>query len=136
MNASESLRSMLDQGKSLALQFDAEWENGTGYYDGLVDVVLPKVEGFDFYHCIDPHQRLILIMPTAFGNIIVFERFSDGARGAVVGNVPSVLKGFLPYGQWSTDAVENVFAYPYRMPSAVAKLHKFILEMEKTNAAD
>lgn len=70
--------------------FNSKWANGTGYYDGLVDV---PFEGTAVRAFKDPSDRWGLILPTKAGNLVIFQRFSDGQSGVVVSNYHENLRG-------------------------------------------
>lgn len=73
--------------------FDPKWNNGTGYYDHLVKENFLKPRG-TILKCLDPEtKRRILIVTTRFGNVVVFDRFSQignswDDQGVFVSNVP------------------------------------------------
>jgi hypothetical protein len=104
MNGSEMLEKLHARCEN-KIDFKSEWENGTGYLDGAVHMQLKGADG-TVYASVDDHQRKIILVKTCFGNVVVFQRYKDGAHGAVVGNVPSELRTWLPTGAWSADALE------------------------------
>ena len=72
------------------VEFDPEWANGTGYYDGATGV---PFEGTAVRHFIDQADRVGLILPTKAGNLIMFQRFTNGDKGVVVANYHRNLNG-------------------------------------------
>ena len=72
------------------VEFDPKWANGTGYYDGLTAV---PFEGTYVRHFIDQADRIGLILPTKAGNLIMFQRYTDGSNGVVVSNYHDNLRG-------------------------------------------
>lgn len=79
------------------LDFDAEWANGTGYYDGLVHEVLPGSKEIkpsnsasNLYISVDTAGRLILVALAPTGNIVLFNRYNNNPE-IMVANVPSAL---------------------------------------------
>lgn len=70
--------------------YNPEWANGTGYYDGLTDV---PFEGTAVRAFKDPSDRWGLILPTKAGNLVIFQRFSDGQSGVVVSNYHERIRG-------------------------------------------
>ena len=72
------------------IEYDAKWENGTGYFDALAEV---KFEGTAVRNFIDPSNRIGIILPTDAGNLVIFQRFSDGQGGIVVSNCSTKLRG-------------------------------------------
>lgn len=110
MNGSEMLEKIYARCEN-KIEFKSEWANGTGYLDGAVSEKLDGVDG-TVYISIDDRQRKIILVKTCFGNVVVFQRYSNGEHGAVVGNVPRELRTWLPTGAWSADALEmNVNTY-------------------------
>ena len=72
------------------VEFNPEWSNGTGYFDGLVDV---PFEGVGIRHFIDKANRVGLILPTKAGNLVMFQRYTNGGSGVVVSNYHQNLRG-------------------------------------------
>lgn len=72
------------------IEYDPKWSNGTGYFDGLTDV---PFEGTAVRHFIDPTDRFGIILPTAAGNLVIFQRFSGGQGGIAVSNYSDKLRG-------------------------------------------
>lgn len=72
------------------VEFDPKWANGTGYYDGIAEV---DFEGTYVRHFIDGSNRHGLILPTRAGNLVMFQRYSDGGNGVVVANYHDNLRG-------------------------------------------
>lgn len=72
------------------IEFDPEWANGTGYYDGIVDV---QFEDVGVRHFIDKSDRIGLVLPTRAGNLVMFQRYSAGGSGVVVSNYHQNLRG-------------------------------------------
>ena len=72
------------------VEFDPEWANGTGYYDGLTDI---HFEGVGIRHFIDKANRVGLILPTKAGNLVMFQRYTNGGSGVVVSNYHQNLRG-------------------------------------------
>lgn len=63
------------------IPFEDKWKNGTGYYDGALDI--PMVPG-TMVKSYDPtSDRLLAIIGCAGGNIVVHERYSDGNTAGV-----------------------------------------------------
>ena len=90
----------LDQFTSVTgsfLRFDPKWKNGTGYLNGLQNAKGLVEEG-KFAKCIDDHGRKVLIVGTAVGNVVIFERFTSTEEqpcNVFVLNCPSVIKCLL-----------------------------------------
>jgi hypothetical protein len=63
------------------IPFNTDWKNGTGYYDGALDI--PMVQG-NVVKSYDPtSDRLLVIIGCAGGNIVVHERYSGGNTAGV-----------------------------------------------------
>jgi len=66
--------------------FNLEWNNGTGYYDGAI------MSGFGLRpgklaKSYDPNsRRRIIFIGTRFGNLVLFERYTDGKNAIYVHN--------------------------------------------------
>lgn len=56
------------------LEYEPEWANGTGYFDGLAR---KKLEPGKTYASTDPAGRAILACATRRGNIVAFQRYCD-----------------------------------------------------------
>lgn len=96
-------------GELIVLESEATytWENGTGYFDGAVMVPIVP-EGFKYAAARDRHGRLLLVVATAVGNVVLFERYvGDGLTvpDITTANVPSCLRAILPQGAWSRDDI-------------------------------
>lgn len=71
------------------IPFNAEWNNGTGYYNGACKgddkVVLAAGE---MAKCISPmpNNRKMIFVGTPVGTVVVFERFTDGDKGIYMFN--------------------------------------------------
>lgn len=61
--------------------FEDKWKNGTGYYDGALDIHMAQGDMVKSY---DPtSDRLLVIIGCAGGNIVVHERYGDGNTAGV-----------------------------------------------------
>lgn len=88
-----------------SLPFSKEWENGTGYFDGLtMDESLDELP-HGLYKCVDPFGRAMVIVISNYYPVVFFERFTDPFMKKVVINVPRELQidgnyvsKFLGYG--------------------------------------
>lgn len=96
------------------VEFNPGWNNGTGYLDGAVHgehapVLAPgKVAKFT-----TNNARRGLMLGTPFGNIVVFERYTNGESGIVVKNIPDEIRctGFFPAADMNYDQVNKTFGY-------------------------
>lgn len=84
--------------------------NGTGYLDGLVKRALGHPAGTILRAWTgDTNNRRVLILVTALGNVVFFERYTGGDRGIVVSNAPDALRHFVPSGAATADNIAMVF---------------------------
>jgi hypothetical protein len=137
MNASEMLLNLVGKEKVVQIEFKPQWRNGTGYFDGAVHEELVGEFG-TVYTCTDEEsRRVLLICKTQFGNVVIFQRYSDGDKGVVTGNFSTRLKAFLPSGAWSANDVEHWFApWSTNIGETVEYLRKcFELDQKKADAA-
>lgn len=71
-----------------------EWNNGTGYLNGAVDgKYAPVLKVGQSCSSTLKDGRIAVMVGTMYGNIVVFQRYTNPERGYVVSNVPSELKG-------------------------------------------
>lgn len=61
-----------------------EWNNGTGYFDGAIEGI--QVDAGSIAYGITENDRLIVIVGTHLGNIVLFERYSGGDLDVVCHN--------------------------------------------------
>ena len=104
MSAVNALKEIVKTFNIKAIPFDPEWDNGTGYFDGIVRDELGLAPG-EAAHFIDDADRLAVVVGTRFGNVVVFTRYQGGGRDAVVSNIPRELKGWLPGSAWNADQI-------------------------------
>lgn len=74
------------------IQFNEDWNNGTGYYDGAAkDKTLNLQRGELVAAISNPvNNRKLLIKGLGNGlNIVIFERYTDGQNGIIAINKPS-----------------------------------------------
>jgi hypothetical protein len=76
------------------IDFNANWNNGTGYYDHAVDGEhAPKLALGQVVATKSPakNNRRIILVGTPFGNAVMFERYSDD-DSVLTRNVPDQLR--------------------------------------------
>lgn len=71
-----------------SIPFNPGWKNGTGYLDNAVHDKSIKVTSTT----IDDIGRKVIIVPTPVGNVVVFERHSNGSSPVVVSNAPLAIE--------------------------------------------
>lgn len=72
-----------------SIVFSESWKNGTGYYDRATEVEVPVgvvVKSYD-----ETTKRKLLLIGTRLGAIVIFERYSEGAKGIYVSNTPACM---------------------------------------------
>lgn len=82
------------------VDYNPEWANGTGYFDGAVTAPLGLVEG-EIKAFTDDKKRRGFIVGTRRGNVVVFERYAPSADRdsiAVVCNMSMTLTRFFGPG--------------------------------------
>lgn len=82
---------------AIPVEFNANWSNGTGYLNGIVtDTTLSSLHpAGSVLGTTCPHGRPILIIPTAVGNVAVFQRYSD-RTDVLVSNLPEGIRKLYP----------------------------------------
>lgn len=83
------------------IEFKSEWHNGTGYFDNLVYEEIQDLSVGDRFKTVDQNGRRIAGVVTPFGNVVVFERYSDSENGPVVNNTPTELNAIIRSGAMS-----------------------------------
>lgn len=98
--------------------FNPEWANSTGYYDHVVTdrSLFKDIDTNTLLWCVDEHARALLITHTQVGNLVIFDRTTNGYNGIVVSNCPDVLRRLLPSSNWSKDDLDHWFSYPDALP--------------------
>lgn len=86
--------------------FQEEFHNGTGYFNALVEFNTGLEVGARFKLVTPmPNNRKIVGVVTPIGNAVFFERYTDGANGVIVRNVPSAISGMFRDGQTSEESL-------------------------------
>ena len=92
------------------VEYNPKWENGTGYLDHAVKGDhAPELLCGEMAKSVSTKGRRIVLIGTRFGNIVLFDRYSDPESKAVVSNMPNqittLLRGSLVGTNLSTDDV-------------------------------
>lgn len=98
-------------GLSAVIPFNPKWANGTGYYDNAVDGdEAPKLEVGQIVKCFTPapNNRRMILIGTQFGNVVLFDRFTDADKGIVVHNAPDEVKDLVG-GMSSNLSEETIY---------------------------
>lgn len=87
LNAAEIIAGVAHQVPMV--DYKPEWANGTGYFDNAVN---EKFESNAIVHFTDETNRIGLILPTPVGNLVLFQRYSNGGNGIATFNVAPALR--------------------------------------------
>jgi len=82
---------------SKEIEYNAAWENGTGYLDHICSgAAAPALKPAEIVKTIDPNGRRIIVIGTRFGNVAVFDRYAPraGNSSTFVTNAPEGKKIF------------------------------------------
>lgn len=94
------------------LELSEEDFGQTGYFEKLVKKDLGHAVGTVLRAWTgDTNARRVLILVTQVGNVVMFERYTDGDKGIIVSNAPQELNTFVPSGSASADTVGLVFGW-------------------------
>ena len=82
----------------VVFECEDEHKNGTGYFDGLVNVDFEyelTIVTQKMYVSMDEHERVIIVipMPAKLGNVVLFQRYKNS--DILVSNNPRELEGLL-----------------------------------------
>jgi len=103
----------------LEVPFQEDWHNGTGYFDHAVDYK-PSALPDDYsaygkrWKSIDPNGRKIIGVKTPFGNVVVFERYSNidhELNQRIVSNAPEELTGVVRSPLTSSEMVQSILGF-------------------------
>lgn len=93
--------------------FNEEFNNGTDYFDPLVNFETGLEVGARFKVVTPmPNNRKIVGIVTPVGNVVFFERYTDGVGGVVTRNVPGVISGLWRDAQTSEEAFWTAVGSP------------------------
>ncbi len=94
---------------AIPVEFNTNWSNGTGYLNGIVtDTTLSSLHPVgSVLGTTCPAGRAILIVPTAVGNVAVFQRYSD-RTDVLVCNMPEGIRKLYPDTAHSALSLEDV----------------------------
>jgi hypothetical protein len=102
-NAIKTLQAAFDRIENV-VEYNEEFNNGTGYFDHLVnhDTGLEVGQRFKMQTPM-PNNRKVIGVVTPVGNAVFFERYTGGERGIVARNIPSSFSGIFIEGQVSDE---------------------------------
>jgi hypothetical protein len=108
-----------EAGTALYTEFDPEWKNGTGYFDDLAKIPLHKEDGLLIGQTIftyDPvTRRRLAIIVGRHGNVVIFDRYTDGESGLIVHNAEKPYKLLMSHTALSYDDVSAACSEPYKI---------------------
>lgn len=95
----------------MTVDFDAAWANDTGYYDNAVTMV--KLAEGQRAKTTSSNGRRMILVGTAFGTCVAFERFTPGTGSAFVitSNIPRQLNQIIRSGMMDECTFMNQFGY-------------------------
>lgn len=110
MNPRQTLLAIFNSDRKIVeIPFKNEYHNGTGYFDAICKADLGLEVGTRFRFTADGQDaRRGVGVVTPVGNIVFFERFTEGfGADVVVMNYPHALAGLYPGGQVSSDTLNQ-----------------------------
>ena len=120
------------------IAYKAEWENGTGYLNGLVDEALPQLEIGEIARTVTEKGRRVLVVKTRFGNVVLFERYiaeADGAlKGPIVQNTPRLVhksEMFSAQSALTMDDLTDALGDGWCKDNVGLRLENFFRQVEK-----
>lgn len=110
------IENWFESGKALFIEFDESWNNGTGYFNELAEIGFHKQGGLKIGQLVftfDPEtNRRIVVIVGRYGNVVLFDRYSNGHDAAIAGNNESIYRWFVPTGYYSSDDLFAAFPHP------------------------
>lgn len=95
------------------VEYNEEFNNGTGYFDHLVnhDTGLEVGQRFKMQTPM-PNNRKVIGVVTPVGNAVFFERYSGGENGIVARNIPTSFSGIFVEGSVSEELLSMAIGSP------------------------
>ena len=115
------------------IPFNPKWANGTGYLDFAVKgPEAPKLQNGEVVRSKDNKDRNIGIVGTRVGNVVVFERFSNGQNGVVVSNNPYTVAKLVDItnGAFNIRDIELVFGCKSYLKNIGERIEEILHETE------
>lgn len=95
------------------VEYNSDWANGTGYFDGVVkdDLGLKPGEQVKF---VDDEGRNAIVTNTLFGNVVVFQRHipRDADDIVITSNAPRELNSLVASGALGEDDLMKIVGEP------------------------
>lgn len=96
MNAKQIFSQVFAQESIPFIEYNTQWENGTGYFNGAVrGSVAPHLEPGQRVKSLSHDDRKIVMVGTNLGNVVLFERYCGDDSSIVVSNMPQSIKSIL-----------------------------------------
>lgn len=93
LNSKQLLSKIFNMSEIKEIPYNAKWENGTGYFDNAVyGKDAPVISAGELVKSISTGGRKIILIGTRFGNIVLFERYTDPESDVVVTNQPQEIE--------------------------------------------
>lgn len=92
------------------IAFDANWANGTGYFNGAIEVALKDGE---VAKSVAADGRRMIFVGTATGSAVFFERYTpnNGDPFVVVSNVPNEIRKVVMNGSISSETFIKIMQH-------------------------
>lgn len=89
------------------IEYSSDFANGTGYFDGALEVQFPAGVHAVSFVAEGEDKRRGVICKIQGGTLCLFERYTPGSGSpfVMVANATNNLRKHWPHGQWSTEAV-------------------------------
>ena len=129
--ASKQLNDIFNQASVITVEYDSNWENGTGYFDGAVKAEFPELKSGDRWKTTDPNGRKIVGVKTPFGNVVVFERYSNG--DIITNNTPRECSGVVRSGSMSEGEILSALGY-FEFDTNIGKLLQLAVDLGRKQA--
>lgn len=116
-----------------------EYANTTGYFDGINQLRFEEGEHFTFT---DTFNRRVLIIGHGMGPnkgaSAIFERFADGDKGVLVGNINQSVQEFtrIPGSAFTTEMVNAVVSHRWEHHSDIKRLDKVVDDLIQCCASE
>ena len=93
LNSKQLLSMIFNLSEIKEIPYSKDWENGTGYFDGAVfGEDAPVIPAGELVKSVSTGGRKIVMVGTRFGNIVLFERYTDEENNVVVTNQPQEIE--------------------------------------------
>jgi len=108
---SRHVQGWIDSGSALWIEFDQSFHNGTGYFNNLAHIKFFENLNVPLGQVIltfSNDRRRIMIIVGRKGNIVIFDRYTEGEGDVFVTNSDDAYRRMLPTGSLSADNIETI----------------------------